>query len=62
MFLQILLSVLLIKSTSNCVLVETTEGQVQGALADDGDYYAFYGIRYGADTSGINRFKVTSIN
>lgn len=61
MFPQILLSVLLIKSTADCVLVETTEGKVQGALANDGDYYAFYGIRYGADTSDVNRFKVTNI-
>lgn len=60
MFLPVLFSVLLTESTVDCVreLVRTSEGQVRGALANDGDYFAFYGIRYGADTSGVNRFKV----
>lgn len=61
-FVTVLLSVLLTKSMAVDFaapnVVRTTEGQVQGDLADDGDYYAYYGIRYGADTSGENRFKV----
>ncbi|XP_050674614.1 venom carboxylesterase-6-like [Leptidea sinapis] len=37
--------------------VNTTHGMVVGKRATDGDYYTFYGIRYGGSTSGANRFK-----
>ncbi|KAI8420345.1 hypothetical protein MSG28_008868 [Choristoneura fumiferana] len=39
-------------------LVNTTQGQVQGALATDGNYYVFYGVHYAGSSSGANRFKV----
>lgn len=39
-------------------IVNTTQGQVQGALATDGNYYVFYGVHYAGSSSGANRFKV----
>ncbi|KAM3960313.1 bile salt-activated lipase-like [Aphomia sociella] len=36
--------------------VNTTEGLVQGSTATDGNYFTFYGLRYGGSTSGENRF------
>ncbi|XP_023933949.2 venom carboxylesterase-6-like [Bicyclus anynana] len=37
--------------------VNTTQGVVVGQRVQDGDYLAFFGIHYGGDTSGENRFK-----
>ncbi|XP_059057913.1 carboxylic ester hydrolase-like [Achroia grisella] len=36
--------------------VNTTQGLVAGVKAGDGDYYTFYGLRYGQPTSDENRF------
>jgi para-nitrobenzyl esterase len=42
-------------STNLTVIVDTSCGQVRGAVRDD--IYAFRGIPYGANTGGVNRFQ-----
>ncbi|XP_022128473.2 venom carboxylesterase-6 [Pieris rapae] len=37
--------------------VNTTQGVVIGSRATDGNYYTFYGLHYGGNTAGENRFK-----
>ncbi|XP_039758985.1 venom carboxylesterase-6-like [Pararge aegeria] len=37
--------------------VNTTQGVVVGRHVEDGDYLTFYGIRYGGNPTGENRFK-----
>lgn len=38
--------------------VNIAQGTVVGSIADDGDYFKFYGIPYADSTSGSHRFKV----
>ncbi|XP_061721227.1 carboxylic ester hydrolase-like [Cydia pomonella] len=51
------LIVLLFSSAYAQTIVNTTQGEVQGAQANDGNYSVFYGVHYAGSTSGANRFK-----
>lgn len=39
--------------------IVTDKGLVRGYKAEDGEYFAFFGIPYAASPTGTNRFKVT---
>lgn len=43
------------------VSVTTTEGELIGSKAQDGDYIVFYGVPYAGPTDGDNRFKVYNL-
>ncbi|RVE51391.1 hypothetical protein evm_003946, partial [Chilo suppressalis] len=45
---------------TNSVKVNTKEGTVVGYKAEDGDYFAFYGVPYGGSSSGEYRFKAAA--
>lgn len=53
-FLFVLIQVL--GSSAQNLIVNTTQGAVKGFLNENGDYYAFYGLRYGETTAKENRF------
>ncbi|CAH2089275.1 unnamed protein product [Euphydryas editha] len=57
MLLLLVLLCALAASAQDAPRVNISQGVIVGSRVPDGDYLSFYGIHYGAQTSGENRFK-----